>query len=99
MRLLHGVECCRIHDDTDLNSSDYLPITVIISCSISTQFSRDPNWIRIDWAKAEKSEALLDFQKEVFDRLNPYIRRLHSGIDQIDQEIARAAWLIVDAAH
>ena len=69
-----------------------------ISCSIPTQFSKDPNWIRIDWAKAEKSGSLLDFQKEVSDRLNPYIRRSHGSNDQIDQEIAHAAWLIVDAA-
>ena len=40
-----------------------------------------------------------DFQKEVSDRLNPYIRRSHVSIDQIDQEIAHAAWLIVDAAQ
>ena len=93
------VECCCIHDDTDLNSSDHLPLSVTISCSVPTQFLKDPNWIRIDWAKAEKSGALLDFQKEVSDRLNPYIRRSHGSIDQIDQEIAHAAWLIVDAAQ
>ena len=43
---------CRIHCDDDLNSSDHLALSVTLSCHIPTQFSSDPNWIRIDWTKA-----------------------------------------------
>ena len=46
------INSCRIHCDDDLNSSDHLALSVTLSCHIPTQFSSDPNWIRIDWTKA-----------------------------------------------
>ena len=92
-------EHCLIHEDTDLNSSDHLPLSITLSCSIPTQFEKDSDWIRIDWTKAEKSGALLDFQKEVSNRLNIYIQRSRGDIEHIDKEITHVVWLIMDAAQ
>ena len=92
------IESCQVHEDSDLNSSDHLALSVTLSCDISTQFAKDPNWIRIDWAKAEKSGAMLNFQKEVSERLNPYTQRSRGNIKHINREIEHVAWLIVDAA-
>ena len=90
--MLSPVKCLR-------NMSDHLAISVTLSCDISTQFAKDPNWIRIDWAKAGKSEAMLNFQREVSNRLKPYIKRLRGNVDHIDQEIKHVAWLVNDAAQ
>ena len=93
------VESCEVLEDTDLNMSDHLAISVTLSCDISTQFAKDPNWIRIDWAKAGKSDAMLNFQREVSNRLKPYIKRSRGNVDHIDQEIRHVAWLVNDAAQ
>ena len=93
------VESCDVLEDTDLNMSDHLPIYVTLSCDISTQFSKDSNWIRIDWAKAGKSDAVLTFQREVSNRLKPYIKRSRGNVDHIGQEIRHVAWLVNDAAQ
>ena len=93
------VESCEVLEDTDLNMSDHLAIYVTLSCDISTQFAKDPNWIRIDWAKAGKSDAVLTFQREVSNRLKPYIKRSRGNVDHIDQEIRHVAWLVNDAAQ
>ena len=60
---------------------------------------KDPNWIRIHWAKAGKSEAMLNFQREVSNRLKPYIKRSRGNVDHIGQEIRHVAWLVNDAAQ
>ena len=93
------VESCDVLEDTDLNMSDHLAIYVTLSCDISTQFAKDPNWIRIDWAKAGKSDAVLTFQREVSNRLKPYIKRSRGNVDHIGQEIRHVAWLVNDAAQ
>ena len=93
------VEHCYVHEDTDLNSSDHLPLSVTLSCTISTQFAKDPDWVRIDWAKAGESEAMLSFQRKVSERLQPYIQRSKGNIDHINREIEHVAWLITNAAQ
>ena len=70
-----------------------------LSCNISTQFEKDPNWVRIDWAKAGNSGAMFKFQQEVSERLMPYISRSRGIIEHIDKEIGHVAWLITDAAQ
>ena len=82
-----------------MNSSDHLPLSVTLSCDISTQFAENPHQTRIDWAKAAKSDALINFQKEVSERLNPYIQRSRGNIEHIDREIRHVAWMIEDAAQ
>ena len=89
------IEHCHIHEQTNLNLSDHLPLSVTLSCQIPTQFVQDPDWFRIDWSKAEKSGA---YKKEVKERLNPFIGRSRSNIDHIDDELKHVAWLISDAA-
>ena len=44
------LECCQVREDTDLNPSDHLPLSVTLSCSVPTQFAKDSNWITVDWA-------------------------------------------------
>ena len=43
------IDTCQIHSDDDLNTSDNLALAVTLSCNVPTQFSSDPNWMRIDW--------------------------------------------------
>ena len=86
------IECCQVHEDTDLNSSDHLPLSVTLSCSIPTQFAKDPNWVRIDWAKAGESEAMLILQRAVSERLKPYIQGSKGNIDHINREIEEVRW-------
>ena len=92
------IESCEVLESSDLNTSDHLALSVSLSCDILTQFANDPNWIRIDWAKAEKSGAMLN-QKEVSDRLKPFTQRSRGNVDHIDREIGHVAWLIIDAAR
>ena len=93
------IESCEVLESSDLNTSDHLALSVSLSCDIPTQFANDPNWIRINWAEAGKSEAMLNFQKEVSDRLKPFTQRSRGNVDHIDGEIGHVAWLITDAAH
>ena len=53
------IEHCWTHEEDNLNTSDHLPISVTISCEVATQHPQDPNLIRINWSKAEKSGALI----------------------------------------
>ena len=46
-----------------------------------------------------RSEAMLNFQREVSNRLKPYIKRSRGNIDHLDQEIRHVAWLVNDAAE
>ena len=85
------IESCEVLESIDLNTSDHLALSVTLCCDISTHFANDPNWIRIDWAnpnwiridwaKAVKSGALLNFQREVSDRLKPFTRRSRGNVD------------------
>ena len=70
---------------SDLNTSEYLSLSVSLSCDIPTQFANDPNWIRIYWAKAEKLGTMVNFQKEVSDRLKPFTQRSRGNVDYIDR--------------
>ena len=92
------IESCKVLEHTDLNTSDHLPLSTTLACNVPTQFPRDPNWISVNWAKAEKSGAILDFQREITDRLKPFIKRSRGNIEHIDKEIRHVAWLISDAA-
>ena len=83
------IECCQVQEDSDLNTSHHLPLLVTLYCSIHTQFVKDCNWVRNDWANAGESEAMLMFQ-----RLKPYIQRSKGNIDHINREIEHVAWLI-----
>ena len=93
------IQSCEVLECSDLNTSDHLALSVSLSYDIPTQFAKDPNWINIDWARAEKSGAMLNFQKEVSDRLKPFTKRSRGNVDHIDREIGHVAWLITDAAH
>ena len=91
------IDRCQIHEEADLNSSDHLPLSVTLSWHIPTQFAKDSNCTRIDWAKAEASGALQTFQNEIKETLSPYIGQLRGNLEQIDSEIKLVAWLITDA--
>ena len=64
------IESCEVVEDTNQNTSDHLALSMTISCDVSTQFTKDPDWKRIDWVKAEKFGATLKFQGEVYRRVN-----------------------------
>ena len=91
-------EQCWTHEDDDLNQSDHLPVSVKLSCNVTTQPVQDHNWIRIDWTKAVKSGALTSFQETLKDRLKPFLGQTHSDVEQLDDEIKHVASLIKDAA-
>ena len=55
------IDTCQISDD-DLNTSDHLALSVTLLCNVPTQFSSDPNWIRIDWTKAGKTQPCKPFR-------------------------------------
>ena len=100
LRPLPGIDTfLEVLESSDLKTSDYLALSVSLSCDIPTQFANNPNWIRIDWAKAKKFRALLNFQKEVCDRLKPFTQKSRGNVDHINREIGNVAWLITDAAH
>ena len=42
---------------------------------------------------------MLSFQREVSERLRPYIQRSKGNIDHINREIEHVAWLITNAAQ
>ena len=92
------IDSCRVHSDEDLNTSDHLALSVTLSCHIPTQFTSDPNWNKIDWTKAAKSQVLQAFQSKVAFRLKPFISRTRGNVDHIDSVIQHVAWLIFDAA-
>ena len=93
------IDSCKVCSDDDLNTSDHLALSVTLSCHIPTQFTSDPNWNRIDWTEAAKSQALQAFQKEVAIRLKPFTGQARGNVDHIDNEIKHVAWLILDAAQ
>ena len=93
------IECCQVHNEEDLNTSDNLPLSVTLSCQIPTQFVQDSNRKRVDWANAEALGALHTFQDEIMSRLSPYIGGTRGTLEQIDIEIRLVAWLITDAAE
>ena len=93
------IDSCKVCSDDDLNTSDHLALSVTLSCHIPTQFTSDPNWNRIDWTEAAKSQALQAFQKEVAIRLKPFTGQAQGNVDHIDNEIKHVAWLILDAAQ
>ena len=92
------IKSCEVLEDTNQNTSDHLALSMTISCDVSTQFTKDTDWKRIDWAKATKSGATLKFQGEVYSRLKPFIGRSRGNSEHIDAEIRHVAWLISDAA-
>ena len=93
------IEHCWTHEEDNLNTSDHLPISVTISCEVATQHPQDPNLIRINWSKAEKSGALRVYQDAVKERLSPFIGRSRGSITQVECEIKHVAWLIKNAAE
>ena len=63
------IDRCWTHEDDDLTQSDHLPLSVKLSCSVTTQQAQD-------WTKASKSGALTSFQNVLKDRLSPFIGNL-----------------------
>ena len=93
------IDHCWIHDDEALNQSDHLPLSIKLSCDVSTQQAQDLNWIRIDWAKAEEGAALMSYQEALKDRLSPFIGKPRCDVEQLDDEIKYIATLIKEAAE
>ena len=93
------IDHCWIHDDEALNQSDHLPLSIKLSCDVSTQQAQDLNWIRIDWAKAGEGAALMSYQEALKDRLSPFIGKPRCDVEQLDDEIKYIATLIKEAAE
>lgn len=88
---------CVVHEETSLNTSDHLPISVKLD--IPTDCVENLNtFTRIDWTKAELSGATFSFQAAVSEIVSPFISSMHNSIDSINDEIQLVTRHIADAA-
>ena len=90
---------CTILDEVDLNTSDHLPLSVLLSGSVTKKGRvSDAKMPRIDWYEARKGTYLSSYAKEVRERLTPYLDKVVDSVEQVDNEVKHVSWLLVDAA-
>lgn len=77
---------CVVHEETCLNTSDHLPISVKLDIPIDF-VENSNNSTRIDWTKAELSGATFSSQAAVSEIVSPFISSMHNSTDSINDEI------------
>ena len=93
------INSCFTHDVSPLNTSDHLPLFIVLDISVVTN---KPNHTsenqKIDWIKARKTNRLYVYQEQVASLVHPLLGNMYDSVEHLDNEIIYVSKQLVQAA-
>ena len=86
-------------DDHALNTSDHLPLKVVVDNVVLQDVEQNGPGKKINWTKAESDGSLSADTQNISSLISPLIGRDYTSIDELDTEISNTCLAIVSTAH